>query len=116
MKLRLAQSFCFILWCSSALTAQTTKAIDVELHNVSLAEALKDLEDKSGTHILFDYKDIEPYHVTCHAEDQPFERSYMQYWQKSRSSAKRCVRTRMSFRNPLPFPKSKKQTTYCPDW
>lgn len=74
MKLRLAQSFCFILWCSSALTAQTTKAIDVELHNVSLAEALKDLEDKSGTHILFDYKDIEPYHVTCHAEDQPFER------------------------------------------
>lgn len=42
MKLRLAQSFCFVLWCSSVLTAQTTKAIDVELHDVTLAEALKD--------------------------------------------------------------------------
>ena len=40
MKLRLAQSFCFMLLCSSALTAQTTQAIDVELHNVTLAEAL----------------------------------------------------------------------------
>lgn len=35
MKLRLAQSFCFMLLCSSALTAQTTQAIDVELHNVT---------------------------------------------------------------------------------
>lgn len=41
MKLRLAQSFCFMLLCSSALTAQTTQAIDVELHNVTLAEAFE---------------------------------------------------------------------------
>lgn len=73
MKLRLAQSFCFVLWCSSILTAQTTKAIDVELHDVTLAEALKDLENKSGAHILFDYKDIEAYQVTCRAEGQTFE-------------------------------------------
>lgn len=73
MKLRLAQSFCFVLWCSSVLTAQTTKAIDVELHDVTLAEALKDLENKSGAHILFDYKDIEAYQVTCRAEGQTFE-------------------------------------------
>ena len=33
--------------CSSALTAQTTQAIDVELHNVTLAEALKKLENES---------------------------------------------------------------------
>lgn len=52
MKLRLAQSFCFMLLCSSALTAQTTQAIDVELHNVTLAEALKKLENESGTRKL----------------------------------------------------------------
>ena len=73
MKLRLAQSFCFMLLCSSALTAQTTQAIDVELHNVTLAEALKKLENESGTHILFDYKDVESYHVTFHAKDQTLE-------------------------------------------
>lgn len=73
MKLRLAQSFCFMLLCSSALTAQTTQAIDVELHNATLAEALKKLENESGTHILFDYKDVESYHVTFHAKDQTLE-------------------------------------------
>ena len=52
MKLRLAQSFCFMLLCSSALTAQTTQAIDVELHNVTLAEALKKLENESILHSL----------------------------------------------------------------
>ena len=61
MKLRLAQSFCFILWCSSALTAQTTKAIDVELHNVSLAEALKDLEDNSYSVRLQGYRTLSCY-------------------------------------------------------
>lgn len=49
------------------------EAIDVELHDVTLAEALKDLENKSGAHILFDYKDIEAYQVTCRAEGQTFE-------------------------------------------
>ena len=34
MKLRLAQSFCFMLLCSSALTAQTTQAIDVGNHSI----------------------------------------------------------------------------------
>lgn len=73
MKLRLVLSFCFMLLCCFTLTAQTAKTIDVEVHNVALAEALKELENKSGAHILFDYKDIEPYQVTCRAEAQTFE-------------------------------------------
>ena len=47
--------------------------MNVELQNVSMAEALKDLEDKTGSHILFDYKDTEQFKVSCSLSNTTFE-------------------------------------------
>ncbi len=73
MNLKLFQSLCVILLYTSYLAAQTVEKVNVELYNVALPDALKELEVKSGTHILFNYKDIGEYYVTCHVENQTFE-------------------------------------------
>lgn len=65
MKLRLTPILAFYLLCTSYLNAQITESINIELHNVPMAEALKNIENKSGSHILFYYKDIEQFKVSC---------------------------------------------------
>lgn len=52
MKLRLTPILAFYLLCTSYLNAQTTEYINIELHNVPMAEALKNIENKSGSHIF----------------------------------------------------------------
>lgn len=73
MKLRLTPFFCICLLYCSSLSAQTSKSIDVELQNVSMDEALKNIENKTGFHILFDYKDVEHFKVSCNLDDTTFE-------------------------------------------
>lgn len=73
MKLRLTPFLCICLLCYSNLNAQTSNSMNVELQNVSMAEALKDLEDKTGSHILFDYKDTEQFKVSCSLSNTTFE-------------------------------------------
>lgn len=73
MKLRLTPFLCICLLCCSNLNAQTSNSMNVELQNVSMAEALKDLEDKTGSHILFDYKDTEQFKVSCSLSNTTFE-------------------------------------------
>lgn len=74
MKLRLTPILAFYLLCTSYLNAQTTESINIELHNVPMAEALKNIENKSGSHILFYYKDIEQFKVSCDLKDMSFDK------------------------------------------
>lgn len=74
MKLRLTPILAFYLLCTSYLNAQTTESINIELHNVPMAEALKNIENKSGSHILFYYKDIEQFKVSCDLKDVSFDK------------------------------------------
>lgn len=73
MKLRLTPFLCICLLCCLNLNAQTSNSMNVELQNVSMAEALKDIENKTGSHILFDYKDIEQFNVSCSLNNTNFE-------------------------------------------
>ena len=73
MKLRLTPFLCICLLGCSNLNAQTSNSMNVELQNVSMAEALKDLENKTGSHILFDYKDTEQFKVSCSLSNTTFE-------------------------------------------
>lgn len=74
MKLRLTPILSFYLLCTSNLNAQTINSINIELQNVSMAEALKNIESQSGSHILFDYKDIEEFKVSCDLDNATFEK------------------------------------------
>lgn len=65
MKIRFSTIVCFYLLCATSMNAQTEREFDVELQNVTMSEALKCIEDKTGSHILFDYKDIEKFKVSC---------------------------------------------------
>ena len=73
MKSRLTPFLCTCLLGCLNLNAQTSNSIHVELQNVSMAEALKNIENKTGSHILFDYKDVEQFKVSCNLNNTTFE-------------------------------------------
>lgn len=75
MKSKLVQVLCFFLCGTQILLAQTVETMSVVLQQAGLADALKSIEAKSGIHILFDYRDIESYQVTCKLDSCSFERA-----------------------------------------
>lgn len=75
MKSKLVQVLCVFLCGTQILLAQTVETMSVVLQQAGLADALKSIEAKSGIHILFDYRDIESYQVTCKLDSCSFEQA-----------------------------------------
>lgn len=73
MKFRLTPLFLVGLMYCANLNAQTSEPITVDFKNITMAEALKEIETKTGFHILFDYKDIEQFAITCELNNTSFE-------------------------------------------
>ena len=65
MKLQIVPLFCLCLSGTPNLLAQNTQLLDIELQNMTMVNAMKQIEDQTGFHILFNYKDLEPYTVSC---------------------------------------------------